>query len=91
MMKLASVPAALALLLVTSVPAAEVDGRVFELRTYYANEGKLDALHARFRDHTCDLFEKHGMQNVGYWVPVNNESNVLIYIVSHESRQGAQQ
>ena len=90
-MKLAIVPAALALLLVTSVPAAEDDGRVFELRTYYANEGKLDALHARFRDHTCDLFEKHGMQNVGYWVPVNNESNVLIYIVSHESRKGAQQ
>ena len=51
-MKLAIVPAALALLLVTSVPAAEDDGRVFELRTYYANEGKLDALHARFRDHT---------------------------------------
>ena len=38
-MKLAIVPAALALLLVTSVPAAEDDGRVFELRTYYANEG----------------------------------------------------
>jgi hypothetical protein len=33
-----------------------VDGRVFELRTYYAAPGKMDALHARFRDHTCKLF-----------------------------------
>ena len=38
------------------------DTRVFELRTYYASPGKLDALHARFRDHTCKLFEKHGMK-----------------------------
>ena len=60
--------------------------RVYELRTYYAHEGKLDALHARFRDHTCALFEKHGMQNVGYWVPVDNKDNTLVYIVSHASR-----
>jgi len=61
--------------------------RVYELRTYYANEGKLNALHARFRDHTCDLFEKHGMQNVAYWVPVDNQANTLVYIVSHASRE----
>jgi len=64
--------------------------RVYELRTYYAHEGKLDALHARFRDHTCALFEKHGMQNVGYWVPVDNKDNTLVYIVSHASRAAGQ-
>ena len=42
---------------------------IFELRIYTTNEGKLDDLHARFRDHTTDLFEKHGMTNMGYWVP----------------------
>jgi hypothetical protein len=31
----------------------KVDTRVFELRTYYAAPGKMEALHARFRDHTC--------------------------------------
>jgi hypothetical protein len=31
----------------------KVDTRVFELRTYYAPAGKMEALHARFRDHTC--------------------------------------
>ena len=46
--------------------AADKDERVYELRTYYAAPGKLDALNARFRDHTCKLFEKHGMTNVGY-------------------------
>jgi hypothetical protein len=33
----------------------KVDTRVFELRTYYAAPGKMEALHARFRDHTCRL------------------------------------
>ena len=34
----------------------KVDTRVFEMRTYYANPGKMNALHARFRNHTCKLF-----------------------------------
>ena len=45
--------------------ASSAGAQVFELRTYYAAPGKLDALNARFRDHTCKLFEKHGMKNVG--------------------------
>ena len=43
--------------------------RVFELRTYHTPDGKLDNLLARFRDHTIDLFNKHGMTSIGYWVP----------------------
>src|SRR5262245_46600564 len=66
------------LLGLSPAPAAEKDTRVYELRTYYAPAGKLDALHARFRDHTLKLFEKHGMTNVGYWVPVDNPDNKLI-------------
>ncbi len=62
---------------------------VYELRTYYAAEGKLDALHARFRDHTIKLFEKHGMKNVGYWVPVENPDGRLIYFLAHASRDAA--
>jgi len=59
-----------------------MDDRLFEMRTYHANPGKLDALHARFRDHTVKLFEKHGMTNVGYWVPQDNKDNVLIYVLA---------
>src|SRR5438876_9294355 len=71
--------------------AADKDERVYELRTYYAAPGKLDALNARFRDHTCKLFEKHGMTNVGYWTPIDNPDNKLIYIVAHKDRDAAKQ
>jgi hypothetical protein len=65
--------------------------RVFEIRTYYTLPGRLDALHQRFRDHTRRVFEKHGMTNVGYWVPQDNpgHENTLIYIIAHASREQA--
>jgi NIPSNAP len=66
--------------------AAEKDTRCYELRVYYAAEGKLDALHARFRDHTVKLFEKHGMTNLGYWVPLENPERKLYYILAYPSR-----
>jgi uncharacterized protein YbaA (DUF1428 family) len=67
--------------------AADPDSRCFEMRTYYAAPGKLDALNARFRDHTCKLFEKHGMENLGYWMPVDNPDAKLIYILAYPSRE----
>ena len=65
--------------------------RVFEIRTYTAAEGKLEALHARFRDHTLALFEKHGMTSVGYFKPQDAplKQNTLIYILAHPSREAA--
>jgi hypothetical protein len=64
---------------------------VYELRTYTAHPGKLDALLARFRNHTTKLFEKHGMRNIGYWVPQDDpqKKNTLIYVVRHASRDAA--
>lgn len=59
---------------------------VYELRTYYASEGNLENLLTRFRDHTVDLFEKHNIKNIGYWVPVENDENVLIYLLGYDSR-----
>jgi hypothetical protein len=72
--------------------AAQASTRVFELRTYTSPPGKLDDLHARFRNHTTRLFEKHGMTNIGYWVPQDDplKQNTLIYIVAHQSREAAQ-
>jgi hypothetical protein len=67
---------------------AQSSGKVFELRTYTTNDGKLPNLQARFRDHTRRIFEKHGIENVGYWVP-QEMPNTLIYIISHDSRQAA--
>ncbi len=74
--------------LLTLQPAAAAeDTRVFEMRIYYANPGKLADLNARFRDHTCKLFEKHGMQNIGYWVPLENPDEKLIYVLAFPSRE----
>lgn len=62
------------------------DSRLYELRVYHAEAGKLDDLLSRFRDHTVGLFEKAGMTNVGYWVPVENKDNLLIYLLSYPDR-----
>ena len=80
--------AALALTAVTSTLADPI----YELRIYTCNEGKLNTLLTRFRDHTCKLFEKHGMKNIGYWVPVDEENGsktTLIYVLEHASREAA--
>ena len=65
--------------------------RVYELRTYTALEGRLPALHERFKNHTMKLFEKHGMRNEMYWIPAEGDrkNDTLIYIVSHESMDAA--
>ena len=67
------------------------DARVYELRTYTTNPGKLPALEKRFADHTLKLFEKHGMRNEMYWVPTDSalRDNTLIYVISHDSREAA--
>jgi hypothetical protein len=78
----------LPLLLLTAVMAC---ARVYELRTYTAADGKLEALKVRFRDHTIRIFKKHGIESIGYWVPQDGErwKNTLIYILAHPSREEA--
>jgi hypothetical protein len=74
------------LLAVTAVAADKPDTRLFEMRVYYAKPGKLDALNARFRDHTLKLFAKHGMTSLGYFVPVDNKENKLVYFLAFPDR-----
>ena len=62
--------------------------RVFELRTYTSHENRLGDVVARFKNHTTRLFEKHGITNIGYWIPTD-QPNTLIYIISHSSREQA--
>lgn len=72
--------------------SAAVDSRCFEMRTYYAAPGKLEALNARFRDHTCALFKKHGMEVIGFSMPVDQEQGAghkLVYLLAHKSREAA--
>lgn len=86
-MKNLSLLAALLCLAAASAVAAEKDTRLFEMRTYHAAPGKLDDLNARFRDHTTQLFAKHGITNLGYWVPIENPDNLLIYVLAYPDRE----
>ncbi len=70
--------------------AADPDTRVFEMRTYHAAPGKLDDLNARFRNHTVALFEKHGITNIGYWTPIENPDNLLVYVLAYPSREAGE-
>jgi hypothetical protein len=92
----------LGLLLVLALPAfavaqdkgtsASSANRVFELRTYYTHPGRLDALNTRFRDHTCRLFKKHGMDLIGFWTPQDEKDgkkDKLVYVLAFPSREAA--
>ena len=69
--------------------SAQADSHsLYELRTYYANEGKIDALHERFSHHTMTLFEQHGMKNIAYWSPAD-QPDTLIYLIAHKSADAA--
>jgi hypothetical protein len=71
-------------------PSLTKDSRCFEIRTYYATPGKLEELHARFRNHTMKLFKKHGMEVVGFWGPTDKEKgseNTLVYVMAFPSRE----
>lgn len=65
--------------------------RVFELRTYTTEPGKLTALSDRFRDHTMALFRKHGMENLGYFIPQDDpqKQNTLVYLIAHTDRDAS--
>jgi hypothetical protein len=66
--------------------------RVYEMRTYTCFEGKLPDLLKRFREHTIEIFNRHQMESVGYWIPQDERSKTtLIYILAHPSREAARQ
>jgi hypothetical protein len=67
----------------------KMENRIFEMRTYYAAPGKMADLNARFRDHTCKLFEKHGMTIIGFWNPAKADEaeKKLFYILAFPSQE----
>jgi hypothetical protein len=73
---------------VSSSPSVAPNARVFEMRTYYCHPGRLEALNKRFREHTNGLFKKHGMELVGYWMPID-KPDVLVYVLAYPDRAAA--
>jgi hypothetical protein len=64
---------------------------VYELRMYHVNDGKMDALIARFGDHTDAIFRRHHMKSIGFWRPQDEpySQNLFVYILEHPSREDA--
>jgi NIPSNAP protein len=80
-----------ALFMTARATQAQTTDRVFEIRTYTCNAGKLPDLQKRFREHTIAIFNRHHMTSIGYWTPQDPplSENTLIYILAHPSREAA--
>src|SRR5882762_414922 len=66
----------------------------YELRVYTALPGKRDALAERFASRTAAIFARHGITNVGYWIPVESDpelgisaEDTFIYIRGYPSKE----
>ncbi len=57
---------------------------IYEYRAYYAMPGKKKAVVDRFANWTMRIFERHGIQVVGFWDSEVGENNELIYICAFE-------
>ena len=66
-------------------PEPQIKTKVQEWRIYDAVPGRLPDLHNRFANHTLGLFEKHGIENIGYWTEVFGTSNRLVYMLGYPS------
>ena len=69
-------------------PQPHIRSNIQELRIYDAMPGKMQALHDRFANHTIGLFEKHGIENIAYWVDDVGTSNRLIYLLGYADLGG---
>ena len=65
----------------------------YELRIYKAQPGKRDALAARFASRTAGTYARHGITNVGYWIPQQTDKELgidaedtFIYIRGYPSK-----
>ncbi len=65
-------------------PEPRITTNVQELRRYEAVPGKLPALNDRFANHTNGLFEKQGIEVIGYWTQEVGTSNELIYMLGFD-------
>ena len=75
----------------SNLSGSKTSQHVYELRIYHVNEGKMDALIARFGDHTDAIFRRHNMKSIGFWRPEDApySQNLFVYILEHPSREEA--
>lgn len=58
---------------------------IYEERIYKIMPGRLPDIMARFTDHAVPLFEKHGLQLVGFWqTVVGPSSHEVTYLLAFD-------
>lgn len=85
--RLLSVIAVAAVAGVASAQPSPTETRLFELRTYHVPDGKLDPLHARFRDHATHLFGKYGIASLGYWTPSDAGDSRVVFLLAYPNAE----
>ena len=71
----------------SSLHSVKPDTHCYELRIYHIAPGKQADLLNRFRNHTLALFRKHGIESIGYWLPVNSGDPRLHFLLRYPSRE----
>jgi hypothetical protein len=60
---------------------------IYELRVYRAIPGRLSDVVARFKNHTTGIWDRLGIQHVGFWTTMVGESEIgdLTYLLAWAS------
>lgn len=59
---------------------------IYELRIYTCLPGRMADLQRRFADHTLALWERHGIEQAGFWTTlIGNSNNDLTYMLRWNS------
>lgn len=65
---------------------------IYELRIYTCLPGRLPALLKRFENDTLRIWEKHGIEQAGFWTTaVGTSSNDLTYMIRWQSMADREQ
>lgn len=63
--------------------------RTFDLRLYAPVPGKETAFRDRWRDHAIRIYERHSMDNLGWWEATDAEhAGVMVTLFAHENFAG---
>ena len=66
-------------------PEPQLSSNLQELRFEHAMPGKLSALNDRFANHTMALFDRHGIESVGYWTELVGVHQRVVYMLGYPS------
>ena len=73
------------------LPTKHIGGIIllYELRIYTIYEGRMDAIQARFKEHTFRIFTRLGIKVVSFWIDAIGQ-NKLYYVLEYKDMEQRQ-